>query len=413
MRILLAAYFFSPLQNVAAERWKRFSTQLAKKGHELTVLTGPWAQGTSSGADRIRIHYLEDSRSEDSRRLRGAAAASRTPLPQRIKALLPTFLLVDGKWSWSLRAAREVESLSKSPRLGFDLAILTGTPWSTVAAFAEYCRHRSIPYVIDFRDLWADEPYLRLSSPLARKYFRFLESRAIKGAAGIITVNDTMAEAFRGKAPGIPVASFPNGYDGILSDDKAAFTAPRPGVDLLTYAGSTSPYSAFGDFLTALSTVDGGRFLASLGFLGDDPMGDLTSFPAVRHRASVPAGEALEVMKGSNVLLLTLAPKAQNYTTGKLMSYVAAQRPILYYGPAESPAADLIRRHGLGWVVANGDTASLARVMAEISARTEAGQPFPLQPDIQGLKAHSAERIGDGLSGFIEEVRHVRHSRLS
>ena len=408
MRILLVSYFFSPLQNVAAERWKRFATSLRSKGHAVTVISGPW--GKSS--DEVR--HLEDPYSADAKRLgEGAATRSESPL-KKLKSLAPAFLLIDGKWGWSLKAAAEIGRLTGEGQRP-DLVVITGTPWSTVAAGAEYCHHKGLPYVLDFRDYWSDEHYLRLSSPLARRYFRILERRAIKHAAGLITVNDVMAGTFRKTAgAALPIASMPNGFDGPLSEDATSFLKPKGGVDLITYAGSTSPYSELGTFLETLESLDGGsQAIASLGFMGDDPMKDLARYPQVRKTPTLPATEALEALKIANVLLFTLAPMAKNYTTGKLMTYVAAQRPILYYGPVESPAAKLIRNHGLGWVIANGDTSALATAIMEIGAATASGTRFPLKPDLAGLCELSTERIGARLNDFLQEVSRVRHRGLS
>jgi glycosyltransferase involved in cell wall biosynthesis len=404
MRLLLVSYFYSPLHTVAAERWRRFVDRLTAKDHKIEVLTGPWEARSADG----RIHYLEDSFSDDAQRLgkqrgRGTASGSLKRVYDGLSSLVPVFLLIDGKWRWSFAASQELRRIWSAGET--DLVIITGTPWSSVAVCAAFCRLQHIPYIIDFRDLWADEPYLRLSSALARKYFSILESQIIAGASGVMTVNAPMAEVFRRKArPGTPVDSFPNGFDGALAHNIDAFCLPQGGGgELMTYAGSTSPYSGFKDFLKTWADVGGSEELASLGFFGDDPMGDLDGFPQVKNQGNQSSNDVLEMLRKRNVLLLTLAEKARNYTTGKLMTYVAAQRPILYYGPAESPAAALIRKHGLGWVVPYGDRQALGAALAQIKAATATGARFDLKPDF--VSALSQVGIVDEASYLEEEHR--------
>lgn len=99
--------------------------------------------------------------------------------------------------------------------------------------------------------------------------------------------------------------------------------------------------------------------------------------------------KAITEHKLTNVLSLPYQPKAQLsvslgaadvhvVTLGERMAGIvhpckvygamAVARPILYFGPTPSHVSELIRKHGIGWVVAHGDTVGAVETIRKIAA---------------------------------------------
>ncbi|HRK01808.1 MAG TPA: glycosyltransferase [Oligoflexia bacterium] len=381
-QILLVSYFFEPLQTVAAERWARFCAGLKKRGLDLHVLAGPWKSGdTDSSRD---IEYLDDPVSEDSGKYKTGFAPT-SGFRSTMRKLIPLFLLIDGKWFWSLRVFLKVIQRRHST----SVLIVTGTPWSSVVAAALAARVSSLPYIVDFRDLWATEPFLRSQSALARRYFAWLERWVVRGAMSILTVNDPLTQYFQNLDTTKKVVCIPNGFSGELHYNEVTFNSMATAQTHLLYGGSISGHSGVAEFLKAFDLA---QVPVDLAFMGTDFLGVLPH-PHAAHIPQVSGREAEMEMARAGVLLLTLHRKSVHYVTGKLMSYLKAGRPILYWGPLESPAAKIVRECGVGWVIANDDLEGLKRALTEINERFHDRHSFAFAPNLTQIREYSVDRM--------------------
>lgn len=405
MRILLVSYFFPPAQNVASERWGRFSSELKRKGHDVEVICGPWARDPSRGGDNtVAVHYLADPLSADATLVKPGSNGRGSPSSRwrrLLTTMLPTFLFIDGKWLWGINALRCLGKLGHEPG---DLVVVTGTPWSAVALVSLYCRLRGRPYAVDFRDLWSNEPFLEtFRSTASRLYFTLLERFALRNARFVITVNERLASHFRAVRGNSRVLIMPHGFSGELMGDSRGFNITANHDPIIFYAGSIASHHGMDEFLKV--AVDCG-VTAHLRFRGRDYKNILE-----RHGLSSEpdvSGPALdEELHKAAVLLLTLAPSSSHYTTGKLMSYIKACRPILYFGPADSPAASLIRDHGIGWVVDSAQPEGLAAVLKDVTGKILRKEPFSLRPELDGLRRFSTDQLVEALE------KELTHDRLA
>lgn len=389
MKILLASYFYPPVEAVSAERWGRFSEQLAKRGHHVDVCAGPWLKDAGTvEKNGVTTHYLSDDFSEDSSKFIGDVK-KKSKYRTLIERFLPLFILIDGKWSWSLRLFKHIFE----NRRKYELVIVTGTPWSAVVAGAMACRLVGLRYVLDFRDLWAAEPFLHFDSKAARYYFSLLEGWVAKSASAIFTVNEPLKDYFQKIAGKVPVETLANGYEGPLTHTTEEFNSLHNKEMHLLYAGTVSSHSGVPQFLRAFDLA---QVPVDLAFLGIDHVGVLPH-PHAIHLPHRSASEARTEIAKAAVLLLTLDERSENYITGKLMTYIQAGRPILFWGPLTSPAARLIERHRIGWTVANQDLDGLKKVLDQISSHLLSGEPFNFEPDFKALKIYSVESIVEKL----------------
>ncbi len=79
--------------------------------------------------------------------------------------------------------------------------------------------------------------------------------------------------------------------------------------------------------------------------------------------------EWVEVMKASDVALVTMSPGAENVVVpSKTYSAMVAGQAILAICPVESDLSNTVRKHDCGWVVSPGDVGHLQEVLDEIAS---------------------------------------------
>lgn len=403
MRIVLVAYFYAPLENVGALRWSRYAEFLKSKGHEIEVITGPWKNKAGTNLDS-QVHFIDDPFSEDAKTLGAsgkAVAPSGNGLRSWLKRYSPIFLLIDGKWIWSTKIFQTLRAMNRKNKP--DLVIVTGTPWSCLPATALACWLSQVPYAIDFRDLWSTTRYLPFSSPIARFYFGLLEKLVARKARLLITVNDPIKCYLEKLNSRVPVLAMQNGFQGPLLWSRDTFNSVAQTDKNILYAGSISEYHGIDLFFKAVASVLDSPGAPHLTFMGRDYI-DALAQHKVERIAHMEPKKADVIIARAGVLLMTLNTDATEFTTGKLLTYISMGRPILYFGPVNSPAAEMISKYQIGWVVDCTKPERLPAVLAEITNHFKTGESFKFSPDSEGLKGYSIESFGARLDACLVQA---------
>jgi glycosyltransferase involved in cell wall biosynthesis len=378
MRLLLVTWHFPPVNTIAGIRLGKLARFLDHAGHDVRILTVD-LPGTDRSlpveiaADRVtRAPFWDHEALLDPRRWfrrgrssstagRGGAAAPGPdpgrPPPGRAAALardiyrgIVTF--PDKQVGWARHLA---------PRLGEMLAefrpdavLASGPPFSPFLCVSRLCRKRGIPWIADLRDRWADDTYTAIPD-WRRPMDQWLERRTMRTAAGLVTVSQPWADAFRAKY-GKPVATIMNGYDP--ADFPAPDEAGPSGLPLRIvhvgsiYEGRRDPTPLFsairaGGFEPdSLKVVFRGRHLEWVRQLGEAQ--GVTPF--LEFREPVPYADAIRIQQTADILLLLQwnAPSETGNVPGKVFEYMAARRPILGLGPQGGVPATLIAERGAG-----------------------------------------------------------------
>ena len=86
----------------------------------------------------------------------------------------------------------------------------------------------------------------------------------------------------------------------------------------------------------------------------------------------VPEAELNVSLNAADLCLVTVARGFEGLLVpSKIYGIMAVGKPVLYYGALEGDVPALIRRHHIGWVIEQGDSTSLARVLTDIAACPE------------------------------------------
>ncbi|UEM20070.1 glycosyltransferase [Skermanella mucosa] len=259
-----------------------------------------------------------------------------------------------------------------------DLIYVTGPPFTAFLAGHHLSAKLGVPWIAEFRDRWADDPYFEAPDWRMALLDR-MERRVAGSASGIVTVSEPWTEFYRAKY-GKPVATIYNGYD---PQDFPLPTEPPPASPDLTityagvlYSGRRDPSPLF----QALALLGPERERVRIEFYGSDP--GLVFPPAERAgvtdrvavHPAVPYKRSLEIQRRSDVLLLLQwnNPREQGNVPAKLFEYFGVLRPILGIGLEDGVPARLIRERQAGFF-SNDPQAIADQIRRWLAAKDAAG----------------------------------------
>lgn len=363
MRFLILTQYFSPEIGAAQVRLSAFSRELANAGHDVEILTAlpNYPTGTLAPGDRWRAHrhetidgirvtrfWLYAAKGAGMRRLMSYLSFTVTALVGALTVRRPDVVFVE------------------SPPLFLGL-----TGWVVAKRFGA-------PLILNVSDLWPDSvrdmgimlrgPWLNWAEGLER----FLYRRATAVTAVTEGIRDRLVTA-KGVDPE-RVLFLPNGTD------VAALTTDSPGRDgggrpRIVYAGTHGLAHGLDVIVEAAELAPDLDFL----LVGDGTEKDRLrreivgrSLSNVELRDPVPPAEVAALYADATAGLSTL--RRSEFMVGvrpaKVLSVMAAGRPVLYAGAGEGAA--LVKDAGAGIVVEPEDPAALvaaARALAADPAR--------------------------------------------
>lgn len=443
MKLLLVAHHFPPMGGAGVQRALKFARYLGDFGVAVTVLAGDdpdYLQDPSLLAElpaSVVVHRVRHrtllSRGLAWRRQRarptGGSAAAAMP------ATAPAGGRVDTRWrdaalaawqalqwpddrgGWARAAWPVGRALLRGG--GFDMVMSTAPPVATHALARRLARDAGLPWVADWRDLWADNPGYAVPG-WRRVIDRAAEARWLRDAAGVVTVTPSWRNRFDvALGARCPVAWIPNGYDEADFAGLPLPSAPTDGVFRLVHVGSfygprdPSPVlEALDRCLTAGSGTQALR-LRLVGAVGQRFDAALAAFearhPGVIERVPyVPHAQALAEMQAADALLLMVGAGNGRAGTrdvvagmlpGKLFEYLRSNRPMLLLGDPDGDAATLMRAHGRGWVADETDPAAIAQAMAAMFG------PTPAAPDDAQVPRFERRALAGELAVFLRDVQ--------
>lgn len=450
MKLLLVAHHFPPMGGAGVQRALKFARYLGDFGVAVTVLAGDdpdYLQDPSLLAElpasvvvhRVRHRTLLSRglawRRQRSRKPRiGSAAAAvaagpRAAAPQRhhasprwrdaVLAAWQALQWPDERGGWSRAAWPVGRALLRDG--GFDLVMSTAPPVSVHALARRLARDANLPWVADWRDLWADNP--GYAAPDWRRAIdRAVERRWLRDAAGVVTVTPSWCSRFAaGLAGHAPVAWIPNGYDEADFAGTPSGQAPADGAFRLVHVGSfygpRDPAPVLEALGRCLAMGPGRRALRLrlVGAIGHRFDAALAAFEArhpgvVERIPYVPHAQAVAEMRAADALLLVVGtgagmgrPEVREVVAGtlpgKLFEYLRSGPPVLLLGNPQGDAATLMRAHGRGWVADETDPAAIAQAMAAMFG------PTPSAPHDAKVPRFERRALAGELADFLRDVQ--------
>lgn len=404
-RVLVLAYYFPPVGGAGVQRTLKFVRYLVPLGWDATVVS------TRSRAYGARDETLLAEVPSTTRVIRTAALPVARYLAfalhrLRLKRVRAFLLWPDGGLGWMpfafLAAMRAVR------RDRPDVLFSTSAPYGAHLVALLVARLTGLPWVADFRDEWAANPYLVGQPRLLAGLSERAERAITRGATKVVVAGDYFRLA--GLAGDDPRRTeIVNGVD--QADLERTSGGPPPDRFVLAHVGSIYDIRDPIPALRALaSLVTRGvvdvdqvevRLVGNVWIPGFAPPAGIpvTATGYVSHE------EAIEEMVSATVLLLYIAP-GDLAPSGKLFEYLASGRPVLCLAPDENLASRLVREWGAGIVAGPGDEGAIEEALTVLWLRwREDGLPLQNEVRARVFERYSRQAGAARLASVLEDAR--------
>ncbi len=267
-------------------------------------------------------------------------------------------------------------------RYPIHMVIASMPPFTTGIIARAFQFYFNVPYVLDFRDAWTNNPYIPTVSFLHEKIQNRLEKKTVNDSRGIVFVNPRLRNYYRNKylfpermnetvvRNGYDPADFRSG-DYLVENRNELF---RIGIMGTVYSHGNAP-------LTLLEALEVLRNEKSdiAGKIGIMFIGKWTGeFLSVIEKSSirdhiefvdyVPHRKALEWCRDFDVLALAVQSNRKgsvSVTPGRIYEYLFLQKPVLAMCPPESDLAQLVKSCDAGEVVDYEDVQGIADILTD------------------------------------------------
>ena len=423
--VLLVTRNFPPASHVSVERAMKLAKYLPEFGWRPTVLTGeratdglpedPDLATQVTGIEVIRARAPEFSLfyggASGGRRVAGAAqAAARQSGQQRGKFHPKAWLVPDSQVLWYPFAVRA--GLRRARAGQWDAIVATSFPPTAILIAHTIAARLRVPYVADFRDSWTRYHYAPERPAALAELERRLETRMIRDAAAVVTVDPRMVEHSFGRLPAgdrPPLYAIQNGYDeevfrGVQPAELPAFS--------IVHAGRLrrSPrrlWDALAHALRRRPELHGRLHVWQVGFVDPGALADLASPPegvTVHHVPPVSQREAIAYMLGADLLLVE---EFESVMPSKTLQYLRAGRPILALLEQGGMIRDVLQDMPAAQLVRREDAVASSSWITSLASRPRS----PAGPPTGAVAAYSRHEIARRFAAVLDATQVSRSVR--
>jgi glycosyltransferase involved in cell wall biosynthesis len=445
MHVLIVAHYFPPLLTVGANRPHSWARYWSRHGHEITVLTtrkypidGPANANARLEMNDLGVRVIEVDYLAGSSFTEGSSFAEGSSTAAQPKVIAATFLrkmlrqlrrsiigpLVDPRSLWLRPALRALDAAFPAGPRGsarFDAVVTTYGP-AACHVIGSRLAERGVPWIADYRDLWADHPYPGVWPFSA--VTRMRERRTMSGATHLTTTSVEWRETLQQRFD-LPATVIENGFDaelaGRLDEADVRGYLPQSHFNIVytgtIYSGDRDPTPLFAALQNLAEQQPGLNERLRLTFFGDsESLAALAArYPRlqqmIRIEPPVSLKTSLTIQRYADALLfLDWSRPIDGWLTAKLYEYMSSGTPILAVGGAlRHTASRLIKDSKTG--IALGNNVGLIQ---ETLTRMLQGSAFLYEPDASFLATMTREALALKMLDVVQQtVNHARDARMS
>jgi len=420
----VVAYYFPPMGLSGVQRITKFVKYLPEFGWKPTVLTvepGGYFAFDPELEKEVQSDDIRIVRTQSLDPTRLFKRKSTVSLPAEssrkwMSSISQAVFIPDNKVGWVRPAVRRALTLHEETP--FDIILATVPPYSAALVARKVAKKTGIPFVVDYRDDWLDNPRHEYPTPVHRYMHRALEKKVLLESSAVVSINERICERIKGRlhsyskgAPSKQVRVLSQGYDQEDLAGKQSIT--KGGMLTLLYSGVFYDAQTPDFFLRALS-----RFIGEypeyapqirVMFVGLVPESSkalaesLGLSQYIEYTGYVSHGQAIEYVLGADVLWMTVGEGEgqELISTSKLFEYMGTRKPILGLVP-EGAAKDALLMYKASWIVSPGDLQGICQSLEAIYIAWDKGQ----LPEANAEYVGQIERknLTGKLSGLLESA---------
>jgi glycosyltransferase involved in cell wall biosynthesis len=424
-RVLFLAYLFPPIANSGTQRSLKFAKYLADWGWEPVVVTAAEFHGHHTdpallddlppGVRVVRVPMLNEHIAHSLSSVLGSGTVARRigdGLRWRMQnhRRPPDF----HSW-WQPTAFRAAMRLCRQHR--FDAILATGYPWTSLVTGRDLSGATGIPFVADFRDLWAGEHLFREERPDGAGELA-LEHSVVEHATRVVTASNGIARRLAGAHPDVDRAKFVTIHNGFDPGDLDVPAAPRAAdcrfriVFTGVWKDGYNPahlYDAIGWIHRSAPALLEGVEVITAGYTpGEAAWRGLDAY--ITERGVVSHREAVALMRSADLLYLSHVDRDRQWVVpGKLYEYLATGVPVLALSP-DDESARIIRGVGGGIAVSPEHPGDLYNALAAACRHSSFAVPARHAAALAAFeRRHLAQRLASILDEACDQT--MRSSR--
>jgi len=280
-----------------------------------------------------------------------------------IRSLMP----VDDKIGWLPFAYGEAKKIIKKKRIRLIFTSLGGVYHQAITA-RKLSKKFKIPYILEFRDLWADHPFSQRTfyNKILIEHF---EKKVIADAARIITVSAGFKKHLLEKyqLPEKKISVITNGFDPEDFEEKTDIKVEKTALNL-TFAGSFYRQLNPRDLFRILDEIDTIDIKIKLRFIGNFKSKFLKLTEDYRKKLGkkqiiielIPRQNYHSMLNYLRIadLLLVFLPEGniyKNIIPAKTFDYLAIKKPILVFCAQDSDLYRILNEYNCKFWVEPGN----------------------------------------------------------
>ena len=263
------------------------------------------------------------------------------------------FFIPDARIGWNKFAIEKARELIQLHAI--DTVITSSPPHSTQLIGLQLKKEFNLKWLADLRDPWTEIYYNKLlfRTNWAKKIDYRYEQACLQNADTLVVVSEDIKRRLGEARETILEKThvIPNGFDE--EDFSHERTKNDAGIKYISYVGNLGLQYPIEEFLKTFSElvkVDEQWRIRFVGNVSDVLITEIQKLglekwveftPYVEHK------KAVEYMINSDLLLLII-PNTENnkgILTGKLFEYIATGNPIIYIGPEDGDALEILKRN--------------------------------------------------------------------
>jgi glycosyltransferase involved in cell wall biosynthesis len=427
MKILYVVCYYPPLAGPGVWRGLAMTRHFAQAGHDVTVICAshdPWFGYTDDAQLQAippqvkveRVGYID--RNELVRRFDARQAKARSRLGSRLVAAAGwrvASLFADAFTHWAVKAAGR--ALVLTPVNRFDVVITSGPSHGAHLAGWLLRRLRGVRWIMDYRELWTDNPAMRGPAHLQRVLVP-LERRMLAAADLVTTTSARYHAALRKGLPANAAAKVrvvPNGH-AIPPVASAPPANPRLRMHFngTIQSGSWTPelFEALRRLHARLPAELRPRVtLSGLTKLKHEELAALVAAGIIEDVGYLGHAESIAECRASDVLILLASrdmPHAGGVIPAKAYEYLAIGRHVLAVLPPDSEVSELLDGLAATTLCEAGDVTGIE---CAIESLIELHQRHALNPPdaVAAMQSRSGRytrsAVADALLQQIEALR--------